>query len=169
MYQSLGLPTPYEEPSKDLPLLVYGASSAVGLYVLQIAKASGWKVFAVCSPKNFDLVKSLGADATFDYRDPQVSSKIRDASEGKIQLAVDAISEHASAKIIVGALSSEGGKIATVLPYSEDAKAALGPKVTQELSVAYDLIIDARVSISPSAFVTYLTTFPASERTLTLE
>lgn len=145
LYQSLGFPTPYEDTSEDLPLLVYGASSAVGLCVVQIAKASGWKVFAVCSPKNFDLVKGLGAEATFDYRDPEVSSKIKSASEGKIQYVVDAISEHDSAKIVVGALSSEGGKIATVLPYSEDAKAALGPNVTQELSVAYDLIVDVGV------------------------
>ena len=90
----------------------------------------------------------------FDYKDPEVSSKIKSASDGKIKLALDTMAKGGSSKIIAEALSSEGGKIATVLPYSEDAKAALGSKVTQELSVAYDLIIDARVSISPSVFVT---------------
>ena len=89
-------------------------------------------------------MKSLGADATFDYRDPEVSTKIKEASGGKIQYAVDAISEHDSAKIVVGALSSEGGKIATVLPYNEAANAALGSKVTQGFSAAYDLIVDVR-------------------------
>ncbi|KZV63569.1 zinc-binding oxidoreductase ToxD [Peniophora sp. CONT] len=143
LYQSLGLPAPFSEGTPtSLPLLVYGASSAVGLYVLQIAKATGFQIFAVCSPKNYDLVKSLGADSTYDYRDPEVSQRIKDASGGKIQFAVDAISEHDSARIIVGALSSDGGKIATVLPYNEEAKNALGPNLTQELSVAYDLIVD---------------------------
>ncbi|VDB91963.1 unnamed protein product [Peniophora sp. CBMAI 1063] len=143
LYQSLNLPTPFSPGAPtSTPLLVYGASSAVGLYVVQIARATGFQIFATCSPKNFELVKSLGADATFDYRDPEVSSKIKEASGGKIQFAVDAISEGNSAKIIVDALSSEGGKIATVLPYSDEAKAALGSNVTQELSVAYDLIVD---------------------------
>ncbi|VDB91962.1 unnamed protein product [Peniophora sp. CBMAI 1063] len=139
LYQSLDLPTPYAEIPQAVSLLIYGASSAVGLYVTQIAKASGFHVYAVCSPKNYELVTSLGAHATFDYRDPDVSNKIKTASEGKIKVAVDTISEQGSVKIIVPALSSEGGKIATILPYSDEDIAALGPNVTHWMSSAYDL------------------------------
>jgi hypothetical protein len=41
-------------------------------------QASGARVVSTASPKNFDLVKSLGADAVFDYRDSDVVKKIKD-------------------------------------------------------------------------------------------
>ncbi|VDB90623.1 unnamed protein product [Peniophora sp. CBMAI 1063] len=142
LYQSHDLPTPLAVTSESTPLLVYGASSAVGLYVLQVAKAAGLKTYALCSPKNFDLVKAFGADETFDRNDPEASNKIKTASDGKIQVAVDTISEHDSVKTIVNALSSEGGKVATILPYADKDRAVLGSKYTAEFSLAYDLIVD---------------------------
>ncbi|KZV63568.1 dehydrogenase [Peniophora sp. CONT] len=141
-YESHNLPTPYAKAPQTIPMLLYGASSSVGLFASQVAKASGFRVFAVCSPKNFDLVRGFGADATFDYHDGDVSSQIKAASEGKIKVAIDTISEQGSSKIIVPALSSEGGKISTILPYTKEDMAALGSNVTQHFSVAYDLLED---------------------------
>ena len=49
-------------------VLINGASSAVGMAAVQIAKAFGADVTAVCSAASFDLVNGLGADRLIDYK-----------------------------------------------------------------------------------------------------
>jgi NADPH:quinone reductase-like Zn-dependent oxidoreductase len=61
------------EPGDDV--LIYGASGGVGIFAVQIAKALGARVTAVCSAGKLDLARELGADEVVDYATVDVTAR----------------------------------------------------------------------------------------------
>lgn len=56
-------------------ILIYGASGGVGTFAVQIAKAFGANVTAVCSTRNVDIIKSLGINHVIDYKKESIFEK----------------------------------------------------------------------------------------------
>ncbi|PWA01912.1 hypothetical protein BB558_001934 [Smittium angustum] len=60
------------KPDSDKRVLIYGASGGVGSFAVQIAKALDCKVTAVCSTRNVESAKKLGAEHVIDYKKESV-------------------------------------------------------------------------------------------------
>lgn len=63
-YQALNF---HERLKKGMDVLINGSSGGIGTYAVQIGKILGANVTGVCSSKNVELTKSLGADRVIDY------------------------------------------------------------------------------------------------------
>ncbi len=112
LFHSLQLPhslldKPAEEP---FDVLVYGGATSTGTMAIQILKQCGLRVITTCSPRNFDLVRSYGADVCFDYNSSTCGPDIRAFTKDALDYALDCITEESTMKICYQALGRCGGK-----------------------------------------------------------
>lgn len=100
-------------------VLINGASGGVGVYAVQIAKAIGARVVAVCGPDNLDFCKELGADEAINYREDDFSNR-----QSAYDVVYDVIGR-SSPKAARAALRP-GGRYITTIPGVGTALSAFG-------------------------------------------
>ncbi|KAI1503276.1 putative alcohol dehydrogenase [Biscogniauxia marginata] len=121
LFYSLGIPTQLLTKPAERPfdVLVYGGATSTGTMAIQLLKRCGLRVITTCSPPNFDLVKSYGADICFDYNTPTCGADIRAITNNALDYALDCITEESTMKICYQALGRCGGKYVGLEPYPE--------------------------------------------------
>lgn len=98
-------------------VLVYGGATATGTLAIQLFRLAGYLPVVTCSPSNFELVKSLGAVAAFDYKSGSCKDDIKRFTDGKLKYALDTIGNSATLLICYGAIGDAGGRYTALEQY----------------------------------------------------
>lgn len=138
-------PFDYEPPHADAPFLVWGGSSSVGSYAVQILKYYGYRMlFATASKRHHERLKSFGARHTFDYIDSNVVEAIlvaaaesRQTSAGNtpmVPLIIDCIGSQSYSLSPISKLAQAGSKVAVMLPVVvRDATEGIPPEYSMDV------------------------------------
>ncbi|KAI0911301.1 enoyl reductase [Ustulina deusta] len=97
-------------PSSGQHVLVYGGSTVSGAVAIQMLRKSGLIPVCTCSPRNFAMVKALGAQEAFDYRSPSCGADIRRFTGDKLAYALDCIADLVSMRTCYAAIGRAGGR-----------------------------------------------------------
>ena len=96
------------EIQAEKKVLINGASGGVGIFAVQVAKAMNAEVTGVCSAKNRDFVKGLGADLVLDYAEVDFTKQLE-----KYDIILDAVGTKTFAEC-ENVLQAEGVYISTL-------------------------------------------------------
>jgi NADPH:quinone reductase-like Zn-dependent oxidoreductase len=135
-------------------VLVNGASGGVGSYAVQIAKNIGAEVWGICSSRNFDYVKRLGAEQVFDYNNmnlKQLSEKFDVffdiSSSSSFSDTMDILVENGTYVTLLPSLSFAIGKLRSLLR-TQACKFVMVKSKTADLSLLSNWMKEDRLNVS---------------------
>jgi NADPH:quinone reductase len=122
LYQRLGMPLPWLPAQERLPLVIYGASSAVGAFAIKLASLSNIHPLICVAGNGGSFVETLidrsKGDTIVDYRNNKTLVADLQTALGKgekLRYAFDAVSDKGSYQNLAKVLDAHNGKIAVVL------------------------------------------------------
>ncbi|KAK0118185.1 hypothetical protein ONS95_012490 [Cadophora gregata] len=192
----LGLPLPWPKSASyvpehaESPILIWGGSSSVGQYALQVLRYYGYKNLITTSSKaHHEVLKSFGARETFDYRSSSVISDILSSfksvsggEEPTIPFILDCIGSKSGSMAPLAKIAERGSKVAVLLPVIvKDAGEGVRPEYSMDVPGSADwkegvdargvrthFYLDVSLFSPPSPLSTYLTRICLTNRCRTL-
>lgn len=120
----LGIELPWPKPdgytptNANSPILIWGGSSSVGQFAIQILEYYGYtNILATASRKQHDKLRSLGAKTLFDYNDQNVvASLLQAGGVTGIPFILDCIGSQRGSVAPISQVAKSGAKVAILLP-----------------------------------------------------
>lgn len=110
-YAGLG----HAEPRDEI-VVIWGGATSVGGNAIQLARAAGYRVIATASARNHDRMRSLGAEAVFDYHDSDVVEQIVTAVGGSTVAGILAIAVGSGSPSVKVARATGAKRVAMASP-----------------------------------------------------
>lgn len=142
--KDLELPLPWPVPVSpkpvhaETPILIWGGSSSVGQYALQVLSLYGYRnLLATSSQVHTKLLTSFGAKAVLDYRKEDVVAQILNAAGGEVPLVLDCIGSKDGSLKPISRIAKAGAKVAILLPVIvKDASETEAPEYEMDVQKA---------------------------------
>ena len=141
----LGLEIPWPKPddwvpkAKETTILIWGGSSSVGQFALQVLRWYGYThLLATASKRNHTLLKEYGASSVFDYNDSQITSQISQAGGSSgVELVLDCIGSSSGSLAPISKIVGKGSAVAILLPVIvRDASETEAPEYAMDVESA---------------------------------
>ena len=138
----LGLTLPWPKPDGWVPndkhasILIWGGSSSVGQFALQILRWYGYtKLLSTASKRNHSLLEDYGATHLFDYNDPQVTTQILEAAQDDgVDLILDCIGSQSGSLAPISKIANQKTIVAVLLPVIvRDASETTAPEYAMDV------------------------------------
>jgi NADPH:quinone reductase-like Zn-dependent oxidoreductase len=143
----LGIETPWPKADGYVPkdaeksVLIWGGSSSVGQFAIQILRYYGYKhILATASRKHHDKLRNLGAKQVFDYNDKNIFSEIlEEGGSSGIPLIFDCIGSKSGSIAPISKIAKAGARVAILLPVIvRDSTETEDPEYEMDVTVAAD-------------------------------